>query len=370
MIFSILIPSKNGEKDIDNCINSVLDQKFNNFEIIIGDNNNNEEFKNIISKYHKHENIKIITHKLDLPVTDSWQSCLDASTGDYIIMLGDDDCLLPKSLENIYSTIKDNNYPECLSFDGIGFYNKGVFFDVKSAAYSKQYFNYKKNGVLEGMLSKKSRLNIVKSMFDFNNKMPLNMQPHVVSRKAVKRLKKKLYQPPFPDHYALNSLLLTAETWFVSYKKVVAVGITSNSFGYFYFNSKNDNGIKYLGHKMGFPGSVPGSILNTCMMMWLMDIKKDYSNLLKTVKIPREDYVQRQFYFFLSEFIKKKIKIALVVKFFLNLEFNDKISILKIIFKFSLIWRGLKKLFSHDINNITYLNQDTNIYDFTKKNIF
>ena len=36
MIFSILIPSKNGQKDIDGCINSVLDQKFNSFELIGG----------------------------------------------------------------------------------------------------------------------------------------------------------------------------------------------------------------------------------------------------------------------------------------------------------------------------------------------
>ena len=103
MIFSILIPSKNGEKDIDGCINSVLDQKFDSFELIIGDNNNNEKFKNIISKYNKHENIKIITHKIDVPVTDNWQSCLDVSIGDYIIMLGDDDGLLPNSLEDIFS---------------------------------------------------------------------------------------------------------------------------------------------------------------------------------------------------------------------------------------------------------------------------
>ena len=190
MIFSVLIPSKNGEKDIDNCINSVLDQKFNSFEIVIGDNNNNHEFKNIISKYSKYANIKIITHKIDMPVTDSWQSCLDASIGDYIIMLGDDDCLLPKSLENIYSVIKDNNYPECLSFNGIAFFNKGSLPNVKSNAYAKLYFDYKKNGITEGVLSIKNRLNIVKKMFNFDNRLPLNMQPHIVSRKAVKRLKK------------------------------------------------------------------------------------------------------------------------------------------------------------------------------------
>ena len=370
MIFSVLLPSKNGEKDIDGCINSVLDQKFDSFELIIGDNNNNEEFKNIISKYSNHKNIKIITHKTDIPVTDSWQSCLDASTGDYIIMLGDDDCLLPSSLEDIFSLIKDNNYPECLSLNGIAFYNKGSLLKINSNAYSKLFFDYKKNGVDEGVLSRKVRLNIVKKMFNFDNRLPLNMQPHIVSRKALKRLKKNLYQPPFPDHYALNSLLLTAESWIVSYKKVVALGITSNSFGHFYFNEKTNDGIKYLGQKMDFPNSVPGSILNTCMMMWLMNIKTDYANYLNSLKIPRAAYVQRQFYYILSQYFRKNIKFHLVLKFFYNLKFRDKLSLMTILFKFNMIYRGLLKLFSDDISDMILLNEDIDIYSFTRSKNF
>lgn len=370
MKFSILIPSKNGEKDIENCLKSVLDQSYNNFEIIVGDNNNSKEFKKILLKYKKYKNIKIITHKIDLPVTESWQSCLDASSGDYIIMLGDDDCLLKDSLKIIYDVIKNNNFPECLSFNGIAFFNKGSLIDIKKTAYSKLYFDYEKNKIYEGMLSKKKRFNIVKSMFEFNNRMPLNMQPHIVSRNAIRRLNKDLYQPPFPDHYALNSLLLTADTWLVSYKKIVALGITDNSFGHFYFNSKTADGIKYLGHKMNFPDSISGSILNTCMMMWLMNIKNDYSSILKNVKVSREAYAQRQFYFFLSQYIKKKISFELVIKFLINLNLKDKLRILKIFFRLDLIYRGAKRLFSEDISNMIYLNQDINIYNFTRKNIF
>ena len=45
MRFSILIPSKNGENYIENCIKSVIDQDFEDYEIIIGDNNNNKFLK-------------------------------------------------------------------------------------------------------------------------------------------------------------------------------------------------------------------------------------------------------------------------------------------------------------------------------------
>ena len=45
MKYSILIPSKNREKYIRNVILSVLDQDYKNYEIIVGDNNNNSNFK-------------------------------------------------------------------------------------------------------------------------------------------------------------------------------------------------------------------------------------------------------------------------------------------------------------------------------------
>ena len=49
--FSILIPSKGGENYIENVLKSVLDQEFSDYEIIIGDNNNNDKFKIVIINF-------------------------------------------------------------------------------------------------------------------------------------------------------------------------------------------------------------------------------------------------------------------------------------------------------------------------------
>lgn len=370
MLFSILIPSKNGEKDIENCISSILDQKFDDYEIIIGDNNNGKKFKDILLKYTNYKKIKIISHAKDLEVSENWQSCLNASKGDYIIMLGDDDCLLPKSLENIHSLIKQNDFPDCISVNGIGFYSKGSLINVESSAYKELYFDYKNKGIREGLISKEDRLEVVKKMYNFENKFPLNMQPHIVSRKAISRVKKNIYQPPFPDHYALNALLITAETWLVSYKKIVLVGITNNSFGHYYFNSKTDAGTKYLGLKINFHDEVPGSILHTCMMIWLIKIKKDYDVFLKDVKIPRAEYIQRQFFYIFFQFIKKKIKFMDVINFILNLKFTDKINLVMFIFKFNMIYKGLYKLFNKENKKIILLKNNIDFYSFTRSKDF
>ena len=370
MKFSILIPSKNGENYIENCVKSVLDQDYKNYEVIIGDNNNNQEFKKIISKYINLNNFKIITHVENLAVAFNWQSCLNVSSGDYIIMLGDDDCLMPNCLSILYDLISKNYNPEVISLNGIGYYNKGSLDKINHNAYTKLYFDYAKRNVSEGVLSKEKRLNIVKKMFKFENDLPLNMQPHIVSRKAISRIKKNIYQPPFPDHYALNSLLLTADSWYISYKKIVALGITNKSFGHFYFNSKIQDGINYLGHKMDFPGAIEGSVLNTCMMIWLKNIKKDYSNYLSEVKLSRSNYIHRQFFFITSQYLKSNINFITIIKFFSNLSIRDKISFMSLIFKFKLIFKGLTKLFTKEYSSFEIISDDYNIYTFTRAKKF
>ena len=367
MKFSILIPSKNGEKYIENCIKSVLDQNFTDYEIIIGNNNNNEKFNTIISNYISNEKITIVNHYTDISVTDNWQSCLLISKGDYVLMLGDDDCLLQDSLKNINDTVILNNYPECLSFNGISFYSNNSFENIKFGSYKNTFFDYPKNNINEGPLSKNKRFQIVKKMFNFENKLPLNMQPHIISRLAINRIEKNIYQPPFPDHYALNALLLTSDSWFISYKKIVAVGISDKSFGHYYFNSKLSEGLKYLGLKIDLKNQIDGSILNTCMMIWLLNIKKDYPIHLKEVKVKRSAYLYRQVFFMFSGFFKKNISFLDLFNFFIKLKYYDKLSMLFLPFQLNIIIKGINKIFFRKISKVIELDKHMNIYDFTRK---
>ena len=370
MKFSILIPSKNGEKYIENCIKSVIDQDFEDYEIIIGDNNNNKFFKDVLSKYLNNNKIKVINHNRDISVTENWRSCLEASNGDYIIMLGDDDCLLPNALSKIDYIISLNNKPECLSFNGISFYSANSFEDIEFGAYKSNFFDYTRYKILEGWLSKKQCIKIVNKMYNFENHIPLNMQPHVISKLAISRIKKSIYQPPFPDHYALNALLLTSTNWYISYQKIVAVGISNKSFGHYYFNSKSSEGLRYLGLKVNFNNQIDGSILNTCMMIWLQNIKKDFSSYLFKTQVKRKTYLYRQVFFMVFGFIKKDITLWVLGRFFVNLRIYDKLLLLILPFHLNIITKGLKKIFLNNKKDIIKLQTKMNIFEFTRTNKF
>ena len=95
------------------------------------------------------------------------------------------------------------------------------------------------------MVSSQMRFNIVKDMFKFKVRIPLNMQPHLVSRKARGYVEGNLFRPPFPDHFALNALLIHAKSWVYVPEKLIAIGVSPKSFGHFIFNFKQEEGKSY-----------------------------------------------------------------------------------------------------------------------------
>ena len=58
--FSIIVPVYNVEKYIKKCINSILNQTYKNYEIIIINDGSTDKSKKILETYKKINNVKII----------------------------------------------------------------------------------------------------------------------------------------------------------------------------------------------------------------------------------------------------------------------------------------------------------------------
>ena len=55
----IILPNFNSFEFIDETVQSIINQKYTNWKLIIVDDNSNQETKSIIKKYEKLKNIKI-----------------------------------------------------------------------------------------------------------------------------------------------------------------------------------------------------------------------------------------------------------------------------------------------------------------------
>lgn len=113
--FSIIIPIYNVEKYLNRCIESVINQSFSNFEIILVDDESPDNCPSICDEWiEKDKRIKVI-HKKNEGLGYARNSGLKLASGKYVWFVDSDDVIAEESLKEIYIEISKCN-PDFVSF--------------------------------------------------------------------------------------------------------------------------------------------------------------------------------------------------------------------------------------------------------------
>lgn len=88
-LISIVIATLNSERFLKRCVESILAQTYNNWEIIIIDGKSMDDTKKIIKSYE--EKISYWISEPDRGVYDAWNKALDCVNGEWVVFLGSDD---------------------------------------------------------------------------------------------------------------------------------------------------------------------------------------------------------------------------------------------------------------------------------------
>ncbi|MEH2414966.1 glycosyltransferase [Nostoc sp.] len=107
-LFSIVIPTRERHLTLPYAMESVLNQSYQNFELIIMDNFSSEETYEVVHQF-KDERIKYFCATERLSISENWELGLSYSTGEYVFVLGDDDALMPDGLELASGLISEYN---------------------------------------------------------------------------------------------------------------------------------------------------------------------------------------------------------------------------------------------------------------------
>ena len=89
-LISVIINCHNGEKYLDNCIKSVLNQTYRNWEIIFFDNNSSDKSSKLIKSYDDHR-IKYFRSKKTHTLYKARNLAVNKSNAEYITFLDVDD---------------------------------------------------------------------------------------------------------------------------------------------------------------------------------------------------------------------------------------------------------------------------------------
>ena len=106
--FSIVLPTLNRADYIYFAIQSVLNQTFGDFELIISDNSSTDNTEQVIRGFTD-KRISYVKTEKTLPMYESWEFALGQASGEYITFLGDDDAHSTIYLESLKKVIDEHN---------------------------------------------------------------------------------------------------------------------------------------------------------------------------------------------------------------------------------------------------------------------
>ena len=115
MLFSIIIPVYNVEKYLRDCLDSVLNQSFTDWEAVCVNDGSNDGSAAILAEYASKDGRIITITQANGGLSTARNAGLETAKGDYVLFLDSDDWLEPDAVQDIAKNLQDE---DLLCFNG------------------------------------------------------------------------------------------------------------------------------------------------------------------------------------------------------------------------------------------------------------
>jgi len=141
LAFSIIIPVYNVELYLEECLNSLINQTFNDFEVICINDGSTDRSGDILKKYSEKDNRFKIINQENKGQSAARNTGLIEAKGEYVVFIDSDDWVENNLLESIYKIIEFKKY-ELIGINNLR---------VKEGVKANHEFNHLKNGEYTGI---------------------------------------------------------------------------------------------------------------------------------------------------------------------------------------------------------------------------
>ena len=119
-LVSIIMPTYNCGKFIKKTIDSVINQTYSNWELIIVDDCSKDDTEKVLKKYQKDKRINYVKLKKNSGAAIARTEAMRIAKGNYMAFLDSDDLWYPKKLEKQLKFMQDNSYNfTCTAYEQI-----------------------------------------------------------------------------------------------------------------------------------------------------------------------------------------------------------------------------------------------------------
>lgn len=233
------------------------------------------------------ERVRYVRTESFVPVTENWNNALRHSIGDYVVMLGDDDALLPGYLSALRELVGRFERPDVVYSSALLYAYPNTLPDAPEGylephAHAPFFSGAREPFVLDPGTARE----LVRAATDFRERYDFNMQYVALRRELITELSGDgdFFRSPFPDYYAMNLAFARAGKIVIDPEPRVVIGITPRSHGFFHFNHREADARAML-HTEGLepevrrdlaPVILPGTNINTS---WLIAMESLYRRL-------------------------------------------------------------------------------------------
>lgn len=117
--FSIIVPVYNVEKYLKKCVDSILNQSFSDFELILIDDGSPDSSGAICDAYAANDSRVRVIHKLNGGVSSARNAGLQQAVGKYVVFCDGDDSLLNHYLEKMYNILQPGIHLAICGFESV-----------------------------------------------------------------------------------------------------------------------------------------------------------------------------------------------------------------------------------------------------------
>jgi glycosyltransferase involved in cell wall biosynthesis len=111
--FSVVIPTYNRANFILKTLQTVFDQTYRNFEIIVVDNCSTDNTEELLRPFHDAGRLRFIKHDRNYERARSRNTGMGAARGDFVTLLDSDDLMYPSNLADAAEFVASNPSAKC-----------------------------------------------------------------------------------------------------------------------------------------------------------------------------------------------------------------------------------------------------------------
>lgn len=122
-LISVIVPVYNVEKYVEKCVNSILEQTYDNFELILINDGSTDNSLEVINRLKEKDKRIIIIDKKNGGVSSARNSGMKIARGEYLLFIDSDDYLENDYIEYFYYLItRDNGYDVGINYNKFNIY--------------------------------------------------------------------------------------------------------------------------------------------------------------------------------------------------------------------------------------------------------